>query len=73
MKGTQFKAIRKEMKLTQPILAEKLGLTLRTITNLEKSEDIKNHYAYAIQFLRYQDKLKDLGRISNEITTGAVH
>lgn len=67
MTGNEFKAIRKELAMTQPKLAETLGITLRTVVNLEKAEAVKNHYAFAVQYLLYQDKLRDIHRITSNM------
>lgn len=73
MKGTEFKSIRKNLNLSQPQLAVILDLSLRTIVNLEKLDEVKNHYAYALQFIRYQDHLKKIGDLSNEIVIGKAN
>ena len=59
MTGSELREIRKSMNLSQKQFAESLGVKLRTMTNLEKSEDIGTLYNNAVSYLLIKSKQPD--------------
>lgn len=54
MTGQEFRNYRTSFEMSQTELAEKLGLTRRTLTRIEQAERIPLIYEYAIKGLNYE-------------------
>ena len=67
MNGNEFKAIRKQMKLSQQGLANNLQISLGTVCNIEKSQKVRTVYEYAIRQLSIQDQKCQLQKIADKL------
>ena len=69
MTGAELREIRKAMNLSQKDFSEELGVKLRTMTNLEKSDDIGKLYQNAVSFLVFKAQREKLVSASDELMT----
>ena len=67
MTGAELKEIRKALNLSQKDFSEELGVKLRTMTNLEKSDDIGKLYQNAVSFLVFKAQREKLVSASSEL------
>ena len=69
MTGAELREIRKALNLSQKDFSEELGVKLRTMTNLEKSDDIGKLYQNAVSFLVFKAQREKLVSASDELMT----
>ena len=67
MTGAELREIRKALNLSQKDFSEELGVKLRTMTNLEKSDDIGKLYQNAVSFLVFKAQREKLVSASDEL------